>query len=79
MLVILASLDTKTGRTVVGVQIGHKVFEISFSMKKVWVVPGYARSINRRVVVQDSLGLNVRPYTKKKHLKQRGLGKWLKW
>jgi hypothetical protein len=43
--------------------------------------PNYTESINKRIVVQASLGIKARPYLKKK-LKQKKKKKdwqWLKW
>jgi hypothetical protein len=41
------------------------------------VIPSYAGSIKRRILVQASQNINIRTYLKKS--KQKRLGAWLKW
>jgi hypothetical protein len=65
--VILVTVEAEIGRIVVQSQLGKKVCKIR--NKKAGHVmhtyhPSYEQTLNRRVSVQASPGINVRPYLK---------------
>jgi hypothetical protein len=84
MPVIIATWEEKIRKTAVLGQVGKKVCETPFQLIKSWARwyichPSYVASINRRILVQAGLGMNVRSRPcLKNNLRQKELRTWLR-